>query len=61
MWAIHTTKKLFNVLAGSGQLMGKILYHKMAQKSRGVANARAPMGKLTGCGQNLQMTVKTSF
>jgi hypothetical protein len=60
MWATPTTKQLSNVLAGLGQLMGTILYRKMAQTSRGVANARAPMGKLTGCGQNLQMTVKTS-
>ena len=53
MWATLTTKQLSNVLAGSGQLMGTILCRKLAQTSRGVANARAPMGKLTGCGQDL--------
>jgi hypothetical protein len=58
MWATPTTRKLSNVSAGSGPLIGSIQLRKMAQTSSGVANARAPTGKSTGCGQNRAINVQ---
>jgi hypothetical protein len=58
MWATPLTRKLSNVSAGSGSLMGSIQFRKMAQTSSGVANARALTGKSTGCGQNRPINVQ---